>query len=318
MKRRFKLCKLLLNKVCYEDDSYTIMLVPDDGTDIKKKSIDSKQLKKWLFAGASVMGIFLICLCTMSVVIYTGIREHRELAEFRIVKHQQAQKLEEIETMAKDIQKNMAALNALESQLRVQMEKSGIEVPAKEKRDSEHDAKGGPSKTTLKPMDIVSKQNETLIAEQNYTSCNLNKLLAAMKKENYKRDVTPDLWPLAGGYVTSEFGNRNNPFDNSSNDYHPGIDIAANYGTPIYATASGSVIQAGWYGGYGKYILLEHDYGYSTAFGHLSAIEVSTGDYVTKGQVIGYVGSTGYSTGPHLHYEIKQYGVELNPRKLMK
>ena len=67
-------------------------------------------------------------------------------------------------------------------------------------------------------------------------------------------------WPLDGGYISSDFGSRSNPFDGYSSDYHPGIDIAANYGTPIYASAAGYVQRAGWYGGYGKYIKISHDY----------------------------------------------------------
>ena len=75
--------------------------------------------------------------------------------------------------------------------------------------------------------------------------------------------------------------------------------------------------QAGWYGGYGKYIRLGHDFGYETAYGHMSRLAVSAGSFVKKGEVIGYVGSTGYSTGPHLHFEILKYGEQVNPSSLM-
>ena len=142
--------------------------------------------------------------------------------------------------------------------------------------------------------------------------------MASIKAENYRNEVTPNLWPLDGGYISSDFGSRANPFDGYSSDYHPGIDIAENYGAPVYASASGYVQRAGWYGGYGKYIKISHDYGYATAYGHLSSIEISAGDYVSKGQIIGYVGSTGYSTGPHLHFEVLLYGEQVNPRRLMK
>lgn len=315
---KVKLWKAILKKICCEDESYTIMLVPDDGTDIKKKNIENRQMKRALYLGASAVSIFFVCFCVMSAVIYTSVKEQKELSEFRAVKHIQAQKLQELEAMTVDMQKNMAALNQLEDQIREQMAKSGIEVPEKNKRDSEHNAKGGPGKIEIQEIDIFKEQNKTLMAEQTYVNGNLSKILSVLKQENYRKEVTPDVWPLSGGYVTSEFGSRANPFDNSSGDYHPGIAIAANYGTPIIATASGNVEMAGWYGGYGKYIRIEHDYGYSTIFGHLSSIAVSAGEYVTKGQVIGYVGSTGYSTGPHLHYEIMQYGEEMNPRQLMK
>ena len=95
------------------------------------------------------------------------------------------------------------------------------------------------------------------------------------------------------------------------------MDIANNYDAPVYASASGVVLQSGWYGGYGRYIKLEHDYGFTTAYGHMSSLAVSAGQYVKKGEIIGYVGSSGYSTGPHLHFEVMQYGEQVNPAKYM-
>lgn len=77
------------------------------------------------------------------------------------------------------------------------------------------------------------------------------------------------------------------------------------------------VERAGWYGGYGRYIKVEHDYGYKTAYGHLSSIAVSVGEYVEKGQLIGRVGSSGYSTGPHLHFEVIKYGEQVNPSEVI-
>jgi len=118
-------------------------------------------------------------------------------------------------------------------------------------------------------------------------------------------------WPVSGT-ITSPFGWRSNPFGGSP-EFHQGLDIAAPMGTTVVAAAAGTVILAKWYGGYGNYILIDHGGGYSTGYGHLSAIYVSNGQTVQRGQAIGAVGSTGQSTGPHLHFEVRINGKPVDP-----
>jgi murein DD-endopeptidase MepM/ murein hydrolase activator NlpD len=110
-------------------------------------------------------------------------------------------------------------------------------------------------------------------------------------------------WPISG-LVTQEFGH----------DGHPGIDIAAAYGSPIHAAGTGVVIYASWESGYGNYTCIGHGGGIATCYGHQSAIYVSVGQTVQRGQVIGAEGSTGYSTGPHVHFEVRVDGAVRNPR----
>ncbi|MGC1379461.1 MAG: peptidoglycan DD-metalloendopeptidase family protein [Candidatus Baltobacteraceae bacterium] len=118
-------------------------------------------------------------------------------------------------------------------------------------------------------------------------------------------------WPVTGT-ITSPFGWRSNPFGGSP-EFHQGLDIAAPTGTTVTAAAGGTVIMAQWYGGYGNYILIDHGGGYSTGYGHLSAIFVANGQSVQRGQAIGAVGSTGQSTGPHLHFEVRINGKPVDP-----
>ncbi len=122
-------------------------------------------------------------------------------------------------------------------------------------------------------------------------------------------------WPVASNYITSGFGYRNTGIPGAST-YHPGFDIAANYGTPIYAADSGTVLISAYdeYG-YGNYVTISHGNGYTTTYGHMSQRAVSSGTVVAKGQLIGYVGSTGISSGPHLHFEIRENGVAVTPLK---
>ena len=111
------------------------------------------------------------------------------------------------------------------------------------------------------------------------------------------------IWPIHGS-VAQEFGHNG----------HPGIDIDAPYGTPVHAAGNGVVIWAGWQGGYGNFVLIDHGNGLITAYGHQSRIAVTRGQTVTQGDLIGYEGSTGYSTGPHVHFEVRINNVPHNPR----
>ena len=123
--------------------------------------------------------------------------------------------------------------------------------------------------------------------------------------------------PLKGYRVNSPFGLRKLSIEAKAR-LHKGVDIAAPMGTRVYATAPGQVVRAGYQaGGYGNFIEVKHPNGMSSIYAHLSRIEVANGEKVTPDQVIGRVGSTGYSTGPHLHFEMRQGGVQVNPAKVV-
>jgi murein DD-endopeptidase MepM/ murein hydrolase activator NlpD len=123
--------------------------------------------------------------------------------------------------------------------------------------------------------------------------------------------ATPSIWP-AQGWLTGTFGGRADPFTGEPG-FHQGIDISTEKGHPVIASADGIVETAAYTGDYGNFIVLKHDFGLATRYGHLSAFKVKRGASVKRGDVIGYVGSTGRSTGAHLHYEILANGKLLNP-----
>jgi murein DD-endopeptidase MepM/ murein hydrolase activator NlpD len=127
--------------------------------------------------------------------------------------------------------------------------------------------------------------------------------------------ATPSIWPVAG-WLTSTFGTRKDPFSNGS-DFHPGLDISADYGQPVLATGDATVVAAGMNGAYGNMVTLDHGFGITTKYGHLSRIMVRGGQQVKRGDLIGFVGSTGRSTGAHLHYEVWMNGRLTNPLTLL-
>mgnify|MGYP000026397469 FL=1 len=126
----------------------------------------------------------------------------------------------------------------------------------------------------------------------------------------------PSRMPLESARVSSGYGMRDHPVLRKR-ARHNGIDLAAPTGTPIYATADGTIERANWFSSYGNYIQIDHGNAIETRFGHLSRIVVSDGQKVHKGDLIGYVGSTGRSTGPHLHYEVRIAGKPVDPRPFM-
>src|SRR5262245_11912233 len=136
-----------------------------------------------------------------------------------------------------------------------------------------------------------------------------------VEKRNALAAATPSIWPTQG-WLTSTMGPRVDPV-NGGADYHGGLDIAGEKGQPIYATAAGVVTQAGLAGGYGNLIILDHGFGLETRYGHLSAFLVKIGDHVKRGEMIGRIGTTGKTTGPHLHYEVMANGRLLNPLQLL-
>jgi murein DD-endopeptidase MepM/ murein hydrolase activator NlpD len=127
----------------------------------------------------------------------------------------------------------------------------------------------------------------------------------------------PSRIPLEGLTMTSNFGMRVHPVLGGMRQ-HKGIDLAAPVGTPIYATADGVVGKAAWFGGYGLYVQLEHGNDLETRYGHMSRLNVAEGQHIHKGDILGFVGTTGRSTGPHLHYEVRVGGVAVNPVPYMQ
>lgn len=122
---------------------------------------------------------------------------------------------------------------------------------------------------------------------------------------------TPSIWP-AEGWVTSDFGYRRSPFTDRR-EFHKGLDIAGPTGTPIYATAKGKVLSAGKDGAYGLTVAIDHGAGIVTLYAHMQRINIKSGQEVSRGELVGYIGNTGRTTGPHLHYEVRLNGIPVDP-----
>jgi murein DD-endopeptidase MepM/ murein hydrolase activator NlpD len=182
----------------------------------------------------------------------------------------------------------------------LQMQLSQAEIRQKEAINA-----GGPIVAEDSDLDKNNAEVTTEIDEQ------LKEITSILDSE-----AIPNIWPREDK-INNEFGFRNNPFGGRTYEFHEGIDIGGERGDKVIAAGSGRVIKAGWQGGYGNLIEIDHGNGLTTRYGHLMKIEVEVGDFVSKGQQIGLVGSTGRSTGPHLHFELRLNDKAINPRKLL-
>ncbi len=165
------------------------------------------------------------------------------------------------------------------------------------------------------------KQIATIREESVKRLASFQEIAWAISNRKNLYEATPDMWPTEG-QITSLFGYRVSPMRQTNDvgltEFHPGVDIASRPNTPIYATADGTVRYAGWTHGYGEMVIIDHGYGISTVYGHNTKLLVQTGEHVWRGQIISFMGTTGRSTGPHLHYEIRINGVPVNPMKFLK
>jgi murein DD-endopeptidase MepM/ murein hydrolase activator NlpD len=134
-------------------------------------------------------------------------------------------------------------------------------------------------------------------------------------RRNALAAATPSIWP-AHGWLSSGTGGRPDPFTGEK-DFHPGLDISADRGAPVFATADGTISMASYSGAYGNLVVIDHKYGIESRYGHLSAFRIARGQNVKRGDLIGLVGSTGRATGPHLHYEVRVNGQILNPLRFL-
>ena len=128
--------------------------------------------------------------------------------------------------------------------------------------------------------------------------------------------VVPSLWPVVGE-ITGHFGERLDPFSGEG-AFHAGIDIASHYGDEVRATADGVVVGMDRRAGYGRLVIIDHGFGVSTWYGHLSAFNTQVGTHVKRGDIVGYEGASGRSTGPHLHYEVRLYNTPVNPWRYLR
>jgi murein DD-endopeptidase MepM/ murein hydrolase activator NlpD len=207
---------------------------------------------------------------------------------------------------------DLGARAALDPQLQHSMDK----LPAVIKSRAMGGPTGGAALQSMAPG-LSSPENTFALLKDllQGLESRLQRMRSDVDRRNHLAAATPSIWPTHG-WLSSSMGNRADPFTGEK-DYHPGLDISADKGDPVYATADGTITHAASAGNYGNLVIVEHGYGIQTRYGHLSAYKVTHGQAVKRGDLLGLVGSTGRATAPHLHYEVRASGRILNPLQLL-
>ncbi len=290
-----------------------------------------EEVKKWKLGAVAAGAVFVLALGTSvySLVSMNSLKQENALYQNQL--HMAQQKLDEMADKTQTIEK-------LSDQLQ-DMIKANNNGAAQNISQGGTGGQGGASTVPDKARQVAASDHKNVEASQTEASTP-GQLLSQMRKLDARLDsqiktlivlreqvmnqtygmqvqmmhtssTTPDMWPVKGE-ISSGYGFRNSPGGIGST-YHEGIDIASDYGVPVEATASGTVTQAGWVDGYGYLVEIKHDGGITTRYGHNSALLVTVGQQVEQGTVVALVGSTGNSTGPHCHYEVRINGDAVDP-----
>ena len=275
------------------DDRFYAFIIahsPSSTSIIRRICVERRSLR--------LLALLLFILLGCSVYGFYGISQ--QAAHFRTEVENQRLRAEN-DRQRRELNDLNNRVEAVEDTSRKLAEKSGVV-----NQEPVLPGTGGPA-LPLDANSLAALEDKMRLLEQN---------MKAYESVLRERGYTPSIWPVVGK-LESGFGGRRNPFGGSSYEFHSGQDIDAQIGDPVVAGASGTVTFVGWQNGYGQLVVIDHGGGLTTRYGHLSHIDVGLTQTVGRGQFIGRVGSTGRSTGPHLHYEIRINDEPVDPRQYL-
>jgi len=307
--------------------NYSVMLIPDGGGRVRnlrfsRRTVYSATLLLLLAVAFGLWGVWSLYqsygrehqLAALKQHLVANRMQYQQQVEH--LKHQLNVGRRKVAVVSRNIgnmQARLARLDALGSKL---VEAASLD--ASEFNFGQQPAFGGPrivpsTSMQVGEMDVSLQALDSRLANVDAQLAAIDYLL---EQKRNKHAALPHAWPTEGGWLSSPFGMRRDPFTGEP-ERHPGVDIANRFGAPVLAASRGVVIFAGKTRGYGNMIEIDHGYGYITRYGHMSKLVAHVGEVVEDNQVIGRVGSTGRSTGPHLHYEVHHFGHLVDPGKFL-
>ena len=274
------------------NEFYTLIVVPHAKARFRQFRVPVR-LAKWTLTLVGVVGF------TVAGVMVHYARITMEIHDLRRLRTENSELL----TKTRTYEENAGKLQAKVLQLQTMVTKLGVMAGLEHSLPEAGSAGVGGATGMESQAPVLAPRALAAIDE----SLNTLTRRSAQLEEFYRDQTlvlasTPSIWPVRG-YLSAGFGNRLDPFT-GQRDFHPGIDISTPIGTRIFAPADGVVLSAAVQGGYGNSLIMDHGYGVVTRYGHLDAYAVRPGQRVRRGDLIGFVGNTGRSTGPHLHYEV--------------
>ena len=294
---------------------YTVLVIPQGTNNVRNFS-----LPVWIVPAIMIVVIFSVTLSVYWFHQYSKIRAQvpDRVALEKSIQRQEDQ-IQEIAQRVKDYKKQMGKIQIFNRRLRIManLEKPGestdglLGVGGESSSDTGPGVRLSQSAQDRQLMNIRRDLDALRIATEDERGIQ-DELAKFLQERRSIVAATPSIWPVRG-WVTSNYGYRISPFT-GKRDFHAGLDISTRTGTPIKVTADGVVTYVGRNGGYGKLVTVNHGHGMVTRYAHLSKYKVKKGSKVKRGDVIGLVGNTGRSTGPHLHYEVLVSGTRTNPK----
>ena len=296
---------------------FTLMVISRTNSAVRK--ISFPRILVSIFFAVSFVAI-LISL--YFIYDYASIKRDRaELVRLRELNKEQSQQVQDLALRVDDFSDRMEELRQVDTKIRIL---ASHQIGRDKKLPL---GIGGSADTETRLKELLDKDQQKLIfgmrksisslnEDANYREKSFNELLLFLREQKSILAATPSIWPVKG-WITSGFGPRESPFS-SGVEFHKGLDIATRYGKEVLATADGLVIDASFHSQDGNLVKIDHGHGLISAYAHLSKFAVKYGVRVKRGDVIGYVGDTGRSTGSHLHYAVFVNRVPVNPQRYLK
>ena len=269
-------------------ERYFIKIVPQRGDTVHRFEVTRRHI---------ITAAVAIAIVILGFAAVSGLQIWRAHAQVAALQHQM-QEMQTFDARATQIREQLQHVQRQNQQIQQLI---GVHPPVQKTSEVRHsmDALAAATAQTAAQSNFLRQLTMHVLNVRHIQQLARARALAAI----------PSIDPVAGAAVVGCFCYRTSP----DVEFHPGVDLDANYGDAVHATAAGTVASADWDGGYGLKVDIDHGNGYHTWYAHLSKAEVAPGQYVHKGQEIGLVGSTGYSTGPHLHYQIMLNGTAVDP-----
>jgi murein DD-endopeptidase MepM/ murein hydrolase activator NlpD len=288
---------------------FSLIIVPDS-----TGKVIERRVARWkLISGLSFGVLFILTSIFFTIGYFKANIDNQKLASLQEENKFLELKISKLQESVESIKGNMADIVETDENIRLVFDLPSIDPTIREV------GVGGPEYGVMKfnsppahKLSMVEQDIDKILRQINLENASFDDVYDKIQGKKQVLDHTPSIKPCEG-FITSGLGMRKDPFTGMMT-MHNGIDIATSKGTVVYAPASGTVTRCGWDRGMGNFIVIDHGNDLKTYYGHLSLLKVTKGQKVERMEVIGLVGSTGRSTGPHLHYEVHKYNRPVNPR----
>jgi murein DD-endopeptidase MepM/ murein hydrolase activator NlpD len=285
---------------------YIFFVARDEAGQLRKISIPVQYL--YILVAGALIGVF-----SLTGIVSSYARMLRKVAHYNQLRDEQAQlkdRYSHLEQQAEERDIQVASLGSLASEVSALY---GLKSdPAMVAASTEQIEKS----QVASSLDQLYALKNTALTGAASVGISMGLTKNSTTADWIRANAAPNLWPVEG-QVTGSFGERIDPF-NGEGAFHSGVDISANVGSAVIAPADGMVTFADFLGGYGRAVMIDHGHGISTRYGHLASFAVAAGQRIHRGDTIGYVGLSGRSTGPHLHYEVRINDTPVNPYKFLR